>query len=107
MTLRSSSRSVTFLHPFTLQGLEGAQPAGTYVVETDEELIETLSLPAYRRVATWLRIAAVPGRPGVAETAMVDPGELATALAKDAAKAAAGEALISSQMAIRFKARNK
>jgi hypothetical protein len=89
MTIRSTRRSVTFRHPFTLLGLDGPQPAGTYVVETDEELIEAISLPAYRRIATWLRITAVQGRPGVAETAMVDPGDLAAALARDGATTAA------------------
>lgn len=88
MTMRSSSRSITFVHPFTLKGLDGTLPAGTYVVETDEELIEALSLPAYRRIATWFRIAAVPGKPGIAETAMVDPADLAAALARDGALAA-------------------
>jgi hypothetical protein len=87
MTTRTSNRSVVFAHPFTLTGLDGMQPAGTYVVETDEELIEGVSLPAYRRTATWFRVTAAAGRPGIAETALVDPGELAAALAKDSATA--------------------
>jgi hypothetical protein len=85
MTMRTSSRSVTFTLPFTLTGLDGVQPAGTYVVETDEERIETVSVPAYRRTATWFRIPALPDRPGTAETAMVDPVDLAAALARDGA----------------------
>jgi len=29
--------------------VDEVQPAGTYTVETDEELLQTSSLPAYRR----------------------------------------------------------
>jgi hypothetical protein len=43
---------MTFSSPFTLPGLEGLQPAGTYVVETDEELLEQLSFTAYHRIST-------------------------------------------------------
>ncbi|HUN50984.1 MAG TPA: hypothetical protein VMU42_07700 [Candidatus Sulfotelmatobacter sp.] len=83
MTTRSISRSVVFARPFTMPGLDGTLPAGTYVVETDEERIEAISVSAYRRTATWLRVPALPGRPRTAETALVDPDELAAALARD------------------------
>ena len=49
MTVRTTSRTVTFMHPFNLSGVDEVQPAGTYTVETDEELLQTLSVPAYRR----------------------------------------------------------
>ena len=45
-------KSVTFLHPFSLAGIEEILEAGTYIVETLEELIEGLSFVAYRRVST-------------------------------------------------------
>ncbi|WP_246337246.1 hypothetical protein [Azospirillum oleiclasticum] len=67
--------------PFTVQGLEEKQPPGTYVVETDEELIESLSFPVYRRTATWIRLPRHPGSPGLAQTALVDPDELDEAVA--------------------------
>lgn len=82
--MRTTSRSVTFRHPFTLKGNEEAFPAGTYVVETDEEMLDTVSLCAYRRLATWIRIPCVPGRPGTIDTMAVAPEELAAALAEDA-----------------------
>jgi hypothetical protein len=37
MTMRTTSRTVTFIHPFNLSGMDKEQPAGTYTVETDEE----------------------------------------------------------------------
>ena len=52
MTVRTSRKSVTFTQPFSLSGFDEVQPAGTYTVETDEELLPGLSFPAYRRVAT-------------------------------------------------------
>ncbi len=85
MMTRTSNTTVVFTHAFVLQGLDGPQPAGAYVVETDEELIEGFSPPAYRRVATWIRLRAPLGRPSiVSQTAKVDPKELSAALAKDA-----------------------
>ena len=47
MTVRTTSKTVTFAHPFNLSGVDEVQPAGTYAVETDEELLQTLSIPAY------------------------------------------------------------
>ena len=52
MTLRTTSRTITFARPFSLDGLEETQPAGSYRVQTDEEPIEGLSFLAFRRVAT-------------------------------------------------------
>src|ERR1700724_632699 len=39
MTVRTTSKTVTFMHPFSLTGTDEVQPAGTYTVETDEELL--------------------------------------------------------------------
>jgi hypothetical protein len=41
--------------------MEAARPPGTYTVETDDELLESAIVPAYRRVATLIRR---PGRAG-------------------------------------------
>lgn len=89
MMTRTTTKTVTFGRPFALSGLEGVQPAGSYTVETDEELISSLSFTAFRRTATWLRL---PGwregtRPsaGLSEVVAIDPVELERALASDAA----------------------
>ena len=37
MTVRTTSKTVTFMHPFSLTGTDEVQPAGTYTVETDED----------------------------------------------------------------------
>ena len=85
MTIRTTSRTVTFARPFVLSGIIEEQPAGTYTVETDEELVEAKSVSAYRRISTLLPL---PGRPGslvLGQVVGIDPGELALALARDAA----------------------
>jgi hypothetical protein len=63
MTGRTTSRTVTFMHPFNLSGVDEVQPAGTYTVETDEEQLQTLSVPAYRRTSTLMRLPARPTGP--------------------------------------------
>ena len=52
MTVRTSSKTVTFGNPFSLAGVDRVLPAGNYEVVTDEELIEGLSFPVYPRLAT-------------------------------------------------------
>jgi hypothetical protein len=84
MTTRSSSRTVVFTHPFRLSALDAAQPAGSYVVETEEELIQDLSFPAYRRTGAWLRLPAPPGSGALDRVVNIDPAELEAALAGDA-----------------------
>src|SRR3954453_16425336 len=60
MDRRTSREAVTFARPFTLHGIDGEQPAGTYPVETDEELVPGLSFLAWRRGAT---VRFRPSRP--------------------------------------------
>jgi len=85
MTMRTSSRTVTFARPFTLSGIDGPQPPGTYTVETDEEPIDDSSPPAYRRVATMIRLPGRPGSGELVQVVTVDPEELAAALLRDGA----------------------
>ncbi|HYE52479.1 MAG TPA: hypothetical protein VEB20_22985 [Azospirillaceae bacterium] len=83
MPTRTASSTVTFTRPFRLTGVGEMLPAGTYTVETEEELIDGVSFPAYRRTATLLRIP--PGPAGSATmVASIDPRELRAALEADA-----------------------
>ena len=85
MTMRTTRTTVTFTRPFALGGIEGVQPAGTYTVETDEELLLGLSFPAYRRVATLMFLPSQPGGAASGRVAAIDPSELEAARARDAA----------------------
>jgi hypothetical protein len=87
MIVRTSRKTVTFTRPFSLSGIDEAQPPGTYVVETDEELLEDLSFPAYRRVATLIWLRSQPGRAIAEQMVAIDPLELEAAQERDAAGA--------------------
>lgn len=86
MTTRTTSKSVTFMRPFSLSGYDTPQPAGTYVVETDEEQIEDLSFPAYRRTGTRIHLHPNPSQPGISETVNIDPAEIEQALLEGASE---------------------
>lgn len=92
MATRTSKRTVTFVRPFTLGGSSVEFPAGRYFIETDEERIDDLSFPFYRRTATMMQLIADPLRPGVTETAVIDPLDLDAALKADAMTDAEREA---------------
>ena len=83
MTVRTTSKTVTFTHPFNLSGMDKVQPAGTYTVETDEELLQT-SLPAYRRISTLMRLPVRTTGTVLTQIVETNPVELARALARDA-----------------------
>jgi hypothetical protein len=83
MTTRSRSKSVVFSHPFELKGVDRILPAGDYRVVTDEELIEELSFPVYRRVATMIFVPAEAYRDSSVEMVAIDPHELQAAQERD------------------------
>jgi hypothetical protein len=83
MFTRTSRVDVVFRRPFIVKGVEGLQPAGTYTVETEEQLLDGLSFPAYRRIWTVITVRAndlgtlMQGIP-------IDPRDLAAAQVADA-----------------------
>lgn len=87
MTIRTSTRTVSFRRPFALGQVDGLLPAGDYTVETDVELLEGVSLQAYRRIQTLIYLRDLPGHPGVTQIVTVDPDELEAALLRDRASA--------------------
>ena len=84
MNLRTTSKTITFRRPFSLDGLEESQPAGTYTIRTDEEPIEGLSFLAYRRVATVIFLPLRREGSGSFQAIPVTPEALDAALAQDA-----------------------
>jgi hypothetical protein len=83
---RTIRRTVTFSWPFMLSGIASIQPAGTYAVETDEELVQETPFPVFRRTATLMLLPALPAGPVLAQIATIDPLELEVALERDAMK---------------------
>jgi hypothetical protein len=58
MTTRSRRETITFQHPFQIGGIDRLLPPGAYEIITDEEMIEGLSFPAFRRIATMIMVPA-------------------------------------------------
>ena len=79
MTVRTSGKTVTFAHPFLLKGVDRILAAGDYRIVTDEELIEELSFPVYRRVATMIFVPAESGSASTVEMVTIDPQDLQAA----------------------------
>lgn len=84
MLTRTHRETVIFRNPFSLEGLGRQLPAGNYEVVTDEELLEGLSFPVYRRVATRMLVPAQSIK-GSVEMLTVDPPSLAAARERDQA----------------------
>lgn len=60
MTMRTRRETITFAHPARIQGIDRLLPAGDYQVLTDEEMIEGLSFPSFRRIATMIMVPSAP-----------------------------------------------
>jgi hypothetical protein len=85
MIARSLSETVVFSKPFLLNGVDRLLPAGDYRVVTDEELIEGISFPVYRRISTMIFVPASPHGASSVEMVTIDPLDLRGALDRDAA----------------------
>lgn len=82
--MRTSQKTVTFRRPFSLSGLDEMQPAGTYTVETNEELLEAMSFPAWRRTTTVILLRPQGGAAGLGQDLEIDPAELEAVADADA-----------------------
>ena len=82
MTVRTIRRTISFLRPFYLKGVDRVLPPRDYDVVTDEELIEGLSFPAYHRVSTVIFAPASSG--SAIEMVTIDPLDLQAAQDQDA-----------------------
>ena len=84
MTVRTSTKTVSFARPFLLKGVDRVLAAGHYKVVTDEELIEELSFPVYRRIATMIFVPADSQNSSSVEMVAIDPRDLQDAQDRDA-----------------------
>lgn len=81
-TTRVISTTVTFASPFILDGFDDLQPPGSYVVDTEQELIDSPSVTAWKRTSTVIRL----NRHGATEYLPINPDQLSEALNRDAAQ---------------------
>jgi hypothetical protein len=84
MTTRSRRETVHFKHPFRIKGVDRLLPPGSYEVVTDEEMIEGLSFPCFRRFATMIMVAGAPPRQSSIEMFSISSVDLSDAQRIDA-----------------------
>jgi hypothetical protein len=77
-------KTVTFRNPFLLGGLDGLQEAGSYLVETVVEPLDTVVTPGSRIVSMCMHVTS-PSAPGVTRLIPLNPAELEGALILDRA----------------------
>jgi hypothetical protein len=87
MTTRSRRETVHFKHPFVIKGVDRLLPPGAYEVITDEEMIEGLSFPSFRRVATMIMVPGAAPRRSSVEMVSISSVDLSEAQRKDASAA--------------------
>ncbi len=84
MMTRSRREMVTFKHPARIKGIDRLLPAGNYEVVTDEEMIEGISFPCYRRVATMIMVPGAAPHQSSMEMLTIGSIDLADAQQRDA-----------------------
>jgi hypothetical protein len=80
MTVRTTRKNVTFSKPFVLRAVDHILPPGTYMIETDEELIGNQSTAGYRRLATMIHVRDASRT----QVFQIDPTELDADMMRDA-----------------------
>ena len=84
MTTRSRTETMVFEHPVRIKGIDRTLPAGAYEIISEDELIEGLSFPCYRRVSTFIMAPAAPPHQSSMEMLTIGPLDLADAQRSDA-----------------------
>lgn len=84
MTTRSRRETLHFKHPFRIKGVDRQLAPGAYEVITEEEMIEGISFPCFRRIATMIMIPGVTPRRSVMEMISISSFDLADAQRIDA-----------------------
>jgi hypothetical protein len=84
VTTRSRRETVHFKHSFRIGGVDRLLPPGAYEVITDEEMIEGLSFPCFRRVATLMMIPGAAPRNSSTEMISISSVDLSNAQREDA-----------------------
>ncbi|MBR2119805.1 MAG: hypothetical protein V4458_01455 [Pseudomonadota bacterium] len=85
MITRSRRETVVFQHPVRIKGIDRVLVAGSYEVVTDEEMIEGLSFPSFRRIATMIMVPGTPPHHHSMEMIAIGSVDLADAQHRDAA----------------------
>jgi hypothetical protein len=80
METRATSRHVSFRKSFTLRGVTAIQPAGRYVVRSEQELLDTVTCLGWRQTSLTIEIF----QDGATEHVAIEAQDLREALVRDA-----------------------
>ncbi|MEQ1929160.1 MAG: hypothetical protein ABL957_01330 [Parvularculaceae bacterium] len=80
---KTVSSHITFLRPFRLKGLKGAQPSGTYSVETRDRPVWSFPFFWNFETHTSIRVCVNGGLAGVLHNLEVCPRELFAVMLRD------------------------
>ena len=78
MTERRTVSSVNFAEAFVLDGADGIQSPGTYLIETVEEPLDSVSFLGFRRISTTITLPAVGTATLSRQVVAISPQELQT-----------------------------
>jgi hypothetical protein len=67
-----------------MKGIDRLLPAGPYEIVTDDEMIEGLSFPCFRRVATMIMVPTAAPHTGAMEMVSISSVDLSDAQRNDA-----------------------
>lgn len=84
MTTRTRRETVHFRHPFRIKGIDRQLAPGAYEIVADEEMIEGLSFPCFRRVATMIMVPGAPPHRATMEMISISSIDLSEAQRIDA-----------------------
>ena len=83
MPTRTTQKTVTFKKPFFLDNFNEKLPAGDYIVETDEDLLQGISFSAYIRVSTIIYLPGTQKKANLKRALTIKPEDLEAALLRD------------------------
>lgn len=84
MGQRTTRHIAVFAEPFSLESVGDVMPAGAYAIEQQEELIESASWQAFRKVAVHIHLPAIGAPAIVRQLAPISEVELAFAAVRPA-----------------------
>jgi hypothetical protein len=84
MTSSTIYKTITFAHPFSLEGVEGTYPPGSYEVTESREPVDGLSFIGYRRTKTTIELPGPLAAYVSREVVEVEPAVIEAALERDA-----------------------
>ena len=84
MTTRTRRETVHFRQPFRIKGVDRQLAPEAYEIITDEEMIEGLSFPCFRRVATMIMVPGAPPQRSAMEMISISSIDLSDAQRIDA-----------------------